>query len=151
MNLCSSISVFFALRATIRFTNSGASVKVFLNIVNYLLLAVFAGLTIFRNDFEIFKIHASIALSIIFLTHLIAWFRSHVGSGSIVVGMILSFLTVFIHSAQISISDWFNYKDISHVIMMISLIMVYNGIFLMSRNNNLSFRRTQLTYARQAA
>ncbi|MBK8345261.1 MAG: hypothetical protein IPL12_19470 [Bacteroidetes bacterium] len=41
-------------------------------------------------------------------------------------------------------SPWFNYKDISHVIMMVSLVMIYNGIHMMSENLKLSVFRTKL-------
>lgn len=144
MNICSSVSVFFALRATIRFTNAPRTLRIYLVLSNYILLITFVLLTLLRNDFEIFKVHASIALFIIFLTHGIAYFKNHVGSGSVALGIIFSFITVCIHTAQLSISTWFNYKDISHVIMMVSLIMIYNGLYLMSRNLDLSFRRNQL-------
>ena len=141
MNISSSIAVFFALKATIRFSRFGDRFERIFQVSNYLLLFGFICFTVVSNNFEIFKIHAGIALSIIFLTHLVAYFHSHVGSGSIVIGMLLSFLTVYIHSEQISVNSWFDYKDISHVIMMFSLIMIYNGIYLMKENLKLSVQR----------
>lgn len=144
MTVFSSISVFFALKATIRFTNMDSGVRKFLTITNFVLLAVFMAYTFISNNFEIFKIHAAAGLFLIFLTHFIAWQRSHSGSGWIMSGMGISFFTVLIHTQQFSLSPWFNYKDISHVIMMVSLVMIYNGIHMMSENLKLSVFRTKL-------
>ncbi|MEZ5014715.1 MAG: hypothetical protein R2794_10535 [Chitinophagales bacterium] len=144
MNLCCSVAVYWALRATILFTRITPPWNKIFQAVNVGTLISFIGLTLFNNDFEIFKIHAAVGLFLIFLTHLIAYFRSHQGSGWIVSGMLLSFLTVLIHTRQISISNWFNYKDISHVIMMGSLLLIYGGIYRMSRNLRLSVFRSSI-------
>ncbi len=142
MNIFCSISVYFALTATIRFTRADPNIHRIFQIINLIALLAFISLTIINNDFEIFKIHAGIGLFLIWITHIVAYFKSHVaGSGSVVLGMLLSFLTVYVHSKQISINEWFDHKDISHVIMMISLIMVYNGIYLMQKSIKLSVQR----------
>ncbi|MBK7038161.1 MAG: hypothetical protein IPI31_18240 [Bacteroidetes bacterium] len=141
MNICSSISVYFALKATIRFTRAEDFAHRLLQVLNIGSLVVFSGLTIVNNDFEIFKIHCAIGLTLIFITHAFASYKSHVGSGSIVLGMLLSFITVYIHTNQISINAWFDYKDIGHVIMMFSLVLIYNGIYLMKENLKLSVYR----------
>ena len=84
MNICSSISVYFALKATIRFTRAEDFAHRLLQVLNIGSLVVFSGLTIVNNDFEIFKIHCAIGLTLIFITHAFASYKSHVGSGSIV-------------------------------------------------------------------
>ena len=134
MTLFSSISVFYALKATINFTNLPLLASKVLTTLNFTLLMVFMAYTYFSSNFEIFKIHAAAGLFLIFLTHFIAWRRSHSGSGWIMSGMGISFFTVLIHTKQFSLSPWFNYKDISHVIMMVSLIMIYNGVYMMGQN-----------------
>lgn len=144
MTVFSSIAVFFALKATIRFTKMYSGIRTALTIANYTLLLVFTIYTVVTNNFEIFKIHAAAGLFLIFITHLVAWLRSHTGSGWIMSGMGISFFTVLIHTKQFSLSPWFNYKDISHVIMMVSLVMIYNGIHMMSENLKLSVFRNKL-------
>lgn len=141
MTVFSSIAVFYALKATIRFTKVPKWFRKGLTIANFTLLVVFSGYTLLTNNFEIFKIHAAAGLFLIFLTHFIAWQRKHSGSGWIMSGMGISFITVIIHTKQFSLSPWFNYKDISHVIMMISLVMIYNGVYMMSSNLKLSVFR----------
>jgi len=134
MTVFSSFAVFFALKATIRFTNLPLFARKGLNTTNYSLLVIFMIYTLTTNNFEIFKMHAAAGLLLIFITHAIAWRRSHTGSGWIMAGMGISFFTVLVHTKQFSISPWFNYKDISHVIMMVSLVMIYNGVYMMSEN-----------------
>lgn len=134
MNMSSSISVLFALQATIQYSNPAKRLEKILTAVNVGLLLLFFGYTIAINDFENFKIHAAIGLLIIFITHLVGHFKKRIGSGWIVNGMLLSFLTVLIHTTKFSLDEWFNYKDISHVIMMVSLLLIYKGICVMSES-----------------
>jgi hypothetical protein len=43
-------------------------------------------------------------------------------------GIVVSFLTGIVHGAKISLNDHFNYNDIAHVLIMISLSIMYLGI-----------------------
>ncbi|HNA57720.1 MAG TPA: hypothetical protein PK511_03440 [Chitinophagales bacterium] len=144
MTFASSTAVFYAVHATIRFMRSSGQWRKIFMAINVIALIVFLLYTAAFNNFEIFKIHAAVGVVIIFLTHTIAWLRNHHGSGWVAVGMGLSILTVVIHSMQLSISKWFNYKDISHVIMLVSLICIYNGIHAMSDNLQLSVFRSRI-------
>ena len=150
MNLCAGISVYYALRATIRYIRVDKNHSKPLHVANFLLLGVFGFLTLLRNDFEIFKIHALVGVLAIFITFSMAWIKKPkgnssamlAGSGAVMLAFGLSIMTVLIHTMQLSISVWFNYKDISHVVMMISLLLVYRGMQLMSGSLKLSLRRT---------
>lgn len=42
-------------------------------------------------------------------------------------GIATSFLTAFVFIFKLSYSEWFNHKDIAHVVMMISLWIMYRG------------------------
>jgi hypothetical protein len=143
MTFSSSTAVFYAVHATIRFMRSSDMWRRIFTRINFIALIVFLLYTAAYNDFEIFKIHAAVGVAIIFITHFIAWMKSHWGSGWIAVGMGLSIMTVIIHTSQLSISKWFNYKDISHVIMLMSLVCIYNGIHAMSNNLQLSVFRNR--------
>ncbi len=141
MNLFAGVSVYFALKATIRYIRLPRTSAALLHKVNIILMVFFALLSVARNDFEIFKIHAGIGVVSIFVTFLTAWFRQYKGSGAVTLAFALSIMTVMIHSTQLSFSPWFNHKDLSHVFMMASLILVYRGMQLMSDSLRLSFRR----------
>ena len=48
----------------------------------------------------------------------------------IALGITISFLTAVVFTLKISVSDWFNFKDIAHVIMMISVCLIFYGVGL---------------------
>ena len=48
-------------------------------------------------------------------------------SKTIAYAVAVSALSAIIHSFKISISDWFNHKDISHVILTVAIIIYYIG------------------------
>ncbi|MFN3940266.1 MAG: DUF6962 family protein [Chitinophagales bacterium] len=139
MTLSPSVAVYFSVKATILFSLDGTKWQSPINFLNVLLLIIFFLCTLTWNNFEILKIHAGIGVFIIFITHLQAAMNKHIGSGMIVSAFSLSFITILIHSLQISAGAWFNYKDISHVLMMASLILIYTGVYRMSENLKLAF------------
>lgn len=141
MVVASGISVYYAVQATLQFMNAADNLTIWMKRINLFALVAFSSYTLILNDFEVFKVHAGIGLFIIFMTHLVAWNKKHWGSGWIVSGMLLSFLTVLIHTTELSFSAWFNYKDISHVIMMLSLVFIYKGIRDMRDMHTLSVFR----------
>jgi hypothetical protein len=69
-----------------------------------------------------------------FIVHLITYFRKQPGSGVIAGGILVSFLSILTHSIRLSFSEWFNYKDVSHVIMIISIIFIFVGAKLKMDN-----------------
>lgn len=143
MNISVSMAVFFSMQATIIFIGANKFWNRLFLITNIIILVGFVISTLAWNDFEILKIHTGIGVALIFTTHVIATIKKHYGSGRIVIAFSLSLLTLLIHSYQLSFSEWFNFKDISHVLMMMSLILIYTGVYKMSQNTNLSFRRSR--------
>jgi len=141
MNISVSVAVFFSIQATIVFMGAEKFLNRILLTSNTILLSGFIISTLAWNNFEILKIHTAIGVIVIFATHGIALFKNHFGSERIVTAFSLSLLTLLIHTYQVSVSKWFNFKDISHVLMMLSLMLIYSGVFRMSQNTILSFRR----------
>ncbi len=92
-----------------------------------LILLIF---TLINNDFLLIKIHAGLVLMYSLITHSITYFKKQTGSGWIAGGILVSFISIIIHSLKLSISDWFNYKDIAHVVILISSIIMVKGILL---------------------
>ncbi len=100
-------------------------------LVKYVVLAWVVTLlvvTYFLNNFLLVKIHAGIALVYSLIVHSITLKNKQAGSGYIVVGISIAFLSIIVHSLRLSFSEWFNYKDISHVIMLTSLVLLYQGV-----------------------
>lgn len=147
MTISPSIAVFYSIKATIQFSYANIYWTRIFNWLNIIVLSIFITCTLLWNNFEILKIHAGIGVMVILITHIKAMTLNHFGSGLIVSAFIISLLTIAIHSFQISLSVWFNFKDISHVMIMISLILIYTGVYRMSQNTKPSFRRAQLAIA----
>jgi hypothetical protein len=135
-NALSFISIYFCYYATTA-TLSSNKIRP-KKIYNYLVIIWFIAMliiTIILNKFLIIKIHAGLVLTYSLIAHIITYREKLSGSGRIALGIAISFLSILIHSLRISISEWFNYKDIAHVIMMISLFLMYQGIALQLNNS----------------
>lgn len=90
-------------------------------------------ITLLWNNFIIIKIHAGVVLLYSFVIHLSAYRKyNERGSGIVALGIFISFFSILVHSLHFSLHDYFNYKDIAHVIMIVSLIVIYRGIKLNS-------------------
>jgi hypothetical protein len=49
-------------------------------------------------------------------------------------GIAVSFITAIVHGLKFSLHDYFNYNDIAHVFIMISLTVMYQGLRLLNDN-----------------
>jgi hypothetical protein len=82
-----------------------------------------------KNNFVMIKVNAGIILVFSLITHLKIYnLTKEKGSRLIVLGILISFLSIIVHSLKLSFSDWFNYKDIAHVIIVISLYVIFTGV-----------------------
>ena len=128
MNIAGLISTYYSIYATISYANYSNNLEV--KTINALTSVVlgFVGLTLFFNTFLLVKIFAGMGLIYIFYTHLRYYQIGIIGNGNIIFGIGVSFLTVFVHTFKISLHKHFNYKDISHLIMIISLCFIFTGI-----------------------
>lgn len=136
MNAVSLIAIYFCFKAantysTINKPNASRYATYFV-IFWILILLVF---TFIKNDFLLIKIHAGIVLVYSLTVHYLTYRKNQKGSGFITAGILISFLSIIVHSMKFSFSDWFNYKDIAHVIMLLSLYFIYQGIKIKLRNN----------------
>ncbi|MES2678745.1 MAG: hypothetical protein V4635_02620 [Bacteroidota bacterium] len=85
--------------------------------------------TLINNTFLLIKIHAGIALVYSLIVHYLGYKKNNdKGSRVIVTGISVSFLSIVVHSLHLSLHEWFNYKDIAHVIMIAALVIIYRGI-----------------------
>ena len=50
-------------------------------------------------------------------------------------GVGLAILAIVAHTTKISISKWFNYIDISHVFLGVSLYVMIKGVLFEQKNN----------------
>lgn len=133
MNALSLISIYFCFLAAYTFFNLGKiPSKKYIYFVKawiFILLLVSA----VQGNFLLIKVHAGIVLFYALMVYYFVY-RSNPerASGGVVVGILISFLPIVVHSLKISFHEWFNYKDIAHVIMIVSLIYIYRGARLIS-------------------
>jgi hypothetical protein len=134
VNSLSLVAIYFCFKAanTYYFINKGKTS----NLVTYLVIAYIAALlvvTFIQNNFLLIKIHAGIVLLYSFIVHLIT--RKQPGRSYIAAGIFISFISILVHSLKFSMHEWFNYKDLSHVIMIASLALIHAGVRIKTRNS----------------
>jgi len=142
MNSVSLIGIYFFYRAAFIYSNlqKENTTQIF-NYAALVWIITLLVITFFLNNFLLIKIHAGIVLLYSLIVHFITFRNNHAGSGYIVAGIIISFLSIVVHSLKFSFGEWFNYKDISHVIVLTSMIFLFKGVKtkispqLLARNN----------------
>jgi hypothetical protein len=88
----------------------------------------------FSRSFLLIKINAALVLVYSLIAHWQAH-RSRQERGNLLViyGLLISFIPIIIHSLRISINEWFNYKDLAHVFMIVSMMVIFTGAERTSR------------------
>lgn len=128
MNALNLLSIYYCFRAAHFFVvEKRPRAQKIVNFVTawIVILLVYS---LINNSFLLIKLHAGLVLLYSLIVHFIAARdRTETGSRVVVTGILISFTSFIIHSKKISFHEWFNYKDISHVIIIISLIIIYKG------------------------
>jgi hypothetical protein len=127
MNSTSLIAIYHCYKAANIYFFKNKTQK--LNFTKWLVLTWISALliiTLMQNNFVLIKIHAGIVLVYSLIVHLLKY--KDAGSPIIAGGIIVSFLPIAIHSLRLSLGEWFNYKDIAHLMIMASLIMIGMGV-----------------------
>lgn len=104
-----------------RFRNAMAAVVL-------ILFTAFAVLLYTTGSFEVAKIHVAVCLLPIMFYYIYMAFKAKRAEMLIATGIGISSLTALVHTFKLSISQWFNYNDIAHVLIMASLVVMYNGV-----------------------
>lgn len=85
-------------------------------------------ISLFTQNFLLIKVNAGCVLIYSLFMHYRAHrTREESGNLLIVAGVLISFIPLLIHSFEITLHKWFNYKDLSHVFMIISLLFIFAG------------------------
>ena len=126
--LASGVATTFAQLATVETFVLRKDTRFSLRLAIYLQLAVFivAGTT--ADGFLVATANSAIGLISVLLANIVAWRFAYAGSGWIAAGLLLSFFTGLIYVLQVSITPWLTHVDISHIVMMVSLVLISIGI-----------------------
>ena len=134
MNATSFVSIYYCFRATLEYTRPQGKTRDLLIRIVLVYFAALLVLCLLINSFLLIKIHAGLVLIYTLAAHLWALKnRTEKGNGLVVTGFVVSFLPLLVHSLKISLHTYFNYKDISHVIMIIALMIIYAGVLKNTR------------------
>ena len=134
MNAFSLLSIYFCFRAAYTYINleREPSKKYIYLIMAWVLILLIA--SVIQGNFTIIKVHAGITLLYSLIVHYLVYRRAQdKGSLLVVLGIFISFLPIIVHSLKLSIDKWFNYKDLAHVIMIISLLVIYKGAYKIAK------------------
>ena len=133
------LSLLFASVNQIEDKLGDKGVKIFKSLL-VLKLIVFFGLVInpSTSNFELVQLHSAIDVVCLALPlHLLnyKWNKSK-GSLRVVWAFIYALIPGVIYSNQLSIGKWFNYHDISHVLMAFFIFLMSYGAFELSTNKS---------------
>lgn len=128
-------SIYFCFRAayTLYTANKKANPIILLIIlISFCVIVIFSTLT---ANFILVKIPAGAVLIYSITVHFLSYKKNISGAGQVVIGILISFTSIIIHSFKISISEWFNHKDIAHLIIAFSLIFMCEGAKKITNNH----------------
>ncbi|MBK9457487.1 MAG: hypothetical protein IPO24_18865 [Bacteroidetes bacterium] len=64
------------------------------------------------------------------------YFLKHSGYKRIIFGILLSLAPAMVYYYEITVNKWFNFHDISHVLMAICMFIMYTGVYKLFTLNN---------------
>jgi hypothetical protein len=128
MNVSNLPGSYYLLKAGIEISGFRDTIKRKLNVAIFIYMGIIALLTIILNNFQLIKVNALIVIVFTIIQHFRAWRKGIPGNGYIWGAYAFSITALIVHTAKLSVSDWFNFKDISHVIMNITLIILFIGV-----------------------
>jgi hypothetical protein len=135
MQLLSGLSVLYSQIATIHSIPNPniplyrtMKTSLLLSRIQFVLFAV--AVLLFRN-FIVVVTNSTVGFLMVLYIHALSGRKyGNRASAWIALGIMVSFLTAIIYTLKISINQWFNFKDIAHVIMMISISFIFYGAVL---------------------
>lgn len=137
--LLSMVSITLLERAVIFYSRSllHRSTRHFFYWFNILELVVFAGLAFSQLEFRFVEIHSAYGLMVVvlgFCLYNLYRGRDNRSIRLFIAGVVLSIIAAVIFTGRISISQWFNYIDISHVLMAGTAWLLYRGARLIGHS-----------------
>ncbi len=135
MQLASGLSVYYSQLATI-YSISNSKIPIYRTIHKSILICriqffTFAGATILFQNFLVVVLNSTVGFLMVLYIHALSGKKyGNRPAGWIALGITVSFLTAIIYTLKISVNDWFNFKDLAHVIMMVSICFIFYGVGL---------------------
>lgn len=138
--LVSMLSVALIERSSIEHAKSLILPKIgkFFLVLNILELITIMSITMYTLRFGWVEFHSGYGLLAVVLPfHSYVYFKTRDrGSFIMIMGVGVASMAALIYMNQISISPWFNYIDISHVLMAIAVYIFYRGALTLQISHN---------------
>jgi hypothetical protein len=128
MNLTSLLGIYFCFRSAYTYSHLNKPIsKMYIYFVIFWITGLLIACGVHGN-FLLIKIHAGITLIYSLIVHYLNYKKEKdKGSERVVLGILISFVPILVHTFKFSLGEWFNYKDIAHTIMIVSLTVIYMG------------------------
>jgi hypothetical protein len=127
MQVINGIGIYFAQRATLISVLKDAPSRKRWEWSYYIQFILFLGFLFCVQKYIVSIIENALALIPIMILH---YQHKRPFARTIANGIAVSFLTAFVHLLKLSLHAYFNYNDIAHVFIMISLWIMYKGVRL---------------------
>ncbi len=88
----------------------------------------FAILLYTTRSFGVTKVHVALGLIPIMIYYVFQGMKGQKAEILVATGIGISALTAVVHSLKISLNEWFNYNDISHLLIITSIVFMYRGV-----------------------
>lgn len=128
MQLFSGIAVYYALNAAIHSEIKYTRQQNFLRRAAYLQLLIFLPCVLYFFNFKVVAVNSSIAIVALLIIYLFSKQSTWVHRALITSGFLISVIAVYVNYTKTSLAPWFNHNDLSHVIMFLSLLLIYKGV-----------------------
>jgi len=101
----------------------------FFSVLNYLEILIFMTLSLIKLNFVFVILHAFYGLFIVvFCFETYVYLKTRNPSFKyVLMATIFGFLAILCHAFQLSINEWFNYNDVSHLEMTVAIIFYYKA------------------------
>ena len=134
MGLFSMLSMYYCFRAayTVSLDGAAPSARWINGVIIYILFALVVSLA--TASFRLIEINGGLALLFSLWMHYRSYSRlGGRGNFLVIMGIIISMLSIVAHVAKISFHEYFNHKDVAHVIMIVALLFIGRGALLKGR------------------
>lgn len=132
MNLTSLLSVLFCFFGVYSYLKQESDKANRVSWMAWAWMAVVTYYTLIYNEFTVVKVHVGVVSAFTLIAFSMKRIKDDPGSKFIVSGILLAMLAVLVHTLHIRFHDWFNHKDLAHVIMLFGLYKFFRGVELNS-------------------
>lgn len=99
----------------------------FFSVLNIIEILCFMFLSLFKLSFLFVELHATYGLFVVvFCFELYVYFKTKATSFKyLLAATLLGFAAILCHALKLSVNEWFNYNDVSHLFMAVSILCYY--------------------------